>query len=168
MKIISRRLRDRRLRVGLTITATVTFVLVAAVMGGIEWAFASLGMIVLIGMIGISIYTLAKIVWRSDKSLKGECPEHGSTSASAFDGDCLKNVTYSEPPEALPISKEDKRLIMKYVDEFFAKGLEQSREKPAEALPISEEDKRLIMKHVDDFFAKKLGQSEGKPSYLDS
>ncbi len=155
---------NRKQWLGLPILAAVALVFGAAAVGGIEWAFASLGVMVLMGMIGIVIYVLAKALRCSDTAVKVRCPTCGAPSATSFNGDDLKYVTYSKLAVAVPISEQDKRLIMKHVDEFFAKGLGQSREKPAIAIPISERDKRLIMEHVDEFFAKGLGQSEGRLS----
>ena len=152
---------NRSLWMGLLIPIAMT---VAGVVGGIEWVFASLGAMVLIGMAGIGIYILARALRHSDTSLKGVCTECDSTSAVSFDGDDLKQVTHSKPAEAIPISKQDKRLIMEHVDEFFANSREQSQEKPAEALSISEQDKRLLMEYVNDLFVKGLRQSEEKPS----
>ena len=163
MTIISRRLRDIRLRIGLPIAATVTLVLAAAAVGGIEWAFASLGMIVLIGMAGISVYTLTKALLRSDTSLESGCPECGRTSAQSFDGDDLRPVTYGELAEARPISEQDEMIIMEHIDEFFKIAQEQSQEKLTRAVPISEQDKRLIMRHIDELFEIGWEQSREKP-----
>lgn len=111
---------NRKLWMGLLIPITMT---VAGVVGGIEWVFASLGAMVLIGMAGISIYVLTKV-----------------------------RVTYSQSAEAGPISKKDERLIMEHIGELFEMGSEQSREKLAVASPISKKDKRLIMEHISELF----------------
>ncbi len=149
---------NRKLWTGLLIPIVMT---VAGIVGGIEWVFASLGAMVLIGMAAIGIYVLIKVLQRSDTSLKGGCPECSSTSTAAFNGKDLKYATYSKLAEARPISKKDKRLIMEHIDELFEIGRGESREKSAEARTISKEDKRLLMAHVDEFFAKGLGQSRG-------
>ncbi|MFC1957755.1 hypothetical protein ACFLX0_02955 [Chloroflexota bacterium] len=152
---------DRILWTGLLIPIAMT---VAGVVGGIEWAFASLGAIVLIGMIGIGIYVLAKALQHSAASLKAVYLECNSTSDVSFGGDDLKHVTYSKSANTRPISKKDKRLIMEHIDELFEMGREQSQGKPAEAKPISEEDKRLIMEHIDELFEMGREQSQGKPA----
>ena len=136
----------------------------SAVAGGIEWALASLGAMVLIGMTGAGIYTLAKVLRHSDTSVKGGRPEGGGASTASFDGIDSKHVTDSKPAEVRPISEEDKRLIMEHVDELFVIGGRQSVAEPAEARPISEEDKRLIMEHVDELFAVGGRQSAAEPA----
>ena len=138
-----------KLWTGLLIPIVMT---VAGVVGGLEWAFASLGAMVLIGMAGIGIYVLAKALRRSYTSLKGRGPECDSTAVAFFNGDDSKHVTYSKPAVAVPISKQDKRLIMEHIDEIFKIAQEQSLEKSAEVRPISKQDKRLIMTHIDKLF----------------
>ena len=69
----------------------------------VEWALASLGAMVLAGIIGISICALTKVL-RYSKSVKG----------MHF--------------KAVPISKEEKRLIMEHIDELFKTDREQSQE----------------------------------------
>lgn len=136
----------------------------SAVAGGIEWALASLGAMVLIGMTGAGIYALAKVLRRAATSVRGGCPEGGGASTASFDGIDSKHVTDSKPAEAGPISEEDERLIMEHVDELFVIGGRQSVAEPAEARPINEEDERLIMKYVDELFEIGGEQSLGKPS----
>ena len=155
---------NRKLWAGLLVLLAVALVSSAAAVGGIEWALASLGAMVLIGMIGISIYVLIKVLRYSNKSLKGGRLEYNSTSAVFCDGDDFKCVTCNEPVEGAPISKEDKRLIMQHIDELFTKDLEQSQERPAEGAPISKEDKRLIMQHIDELLIKEPEQSQEKPA----
>ena len=120
----------RKLWVGLLILAAFAFVIGAVVMYGIEGGLASLGTMVLIGMTGIGTYVLAKALRRSDTSLKGGCLECGSTPAMFLDSDDLKHVTCNKPTEAGPVTEADKRLIMKHIDELFAKGGEQGSEMP--------------------------------------
>ncbi|MFC2072213.1 hypothetical protein ACFLUU_05830 [Chloroflexota bacterium] len=139
-----------KLWVGFLIPVAMT---VAGVVGGLEWAFASLGAMVLIGTAGISIYILVKALQRLDICFMGGCPKCDSMSAVSFDSDGLK--------EAELITKEDGIIIMEHVNELFAIGQQRSQEKPAEARPISKADKRLLMAHVDEFFAKGLEQSRG-------
>ncbi len=118
---------NRKLWMGLLIPITMT---VAGVVGGIEWVFASLGAMVLIGMAGIGIYVLVKA-----------------------------QVTYSKLAGVRLISKKDKRLIMEHIGELFEMGGEQSLEKLAEARLISKKDKRLIMEHVGELFETGWEQS---------
>ena len=155
---------NRKRWVGLLILAAVALVVATGVVDGVKWAFASLGMIVLIGMTGICIYTLAKVLRHSDTSPKVDRLECDNTSAASFDGDDLKHVTYNKPIEAGPISKQDKKIVMEHVDELFKITREQGQENPAEAGRISKQDKKIIMAHVDELFAKGLGQSEVQPS----
>jgi len=155
---------NRKRWLGSLILAVVAPIFGAAVAGGIEWALAALGAMVLIGMTGAGIYALAKGLRHSDTSVKGGCLECGSASTASFDGIDSKHVTDSKPAEARPISEEDKRLIMEHIDELFAVDGRQSVAEPAEARPISEEDERLIMEHVDELFAMGGEQSLGKPS----
>lgn len=150
---------NKKLRLGLLIFTAVALFISAAVVGGVEWALASLGAMALVGIIGISIYVLTK-VRRYSKSLKGGCLEFNSTSATSCDSEDFKYVTYNKPAEAKPITKKDKRLIVNRIDEFFDISQEQSEEKPAEAEPISKEDKRLIMAHIDKFFKTNWEQNQ--------
>ena len=131
------RILDRRIWVGLSILAAVALVSSAAVLGGIEWAFASLGALVLIGIIGIGINTLVKTLGYS----------------ASFNGNDLQYAAYSKLAKAGPVSKVDKRIIMKHIDGLFSMGQEQSVKKLAKAEPISKEDKRIIMRHIDELFS---------------
>lgn len=142
----------RKLWPGLVILAAFALVTSAAVVGGIEGVLAALGAIVLIGIAGAGIYVIVKVLWLSGKSPRGGCLEYGRTSAASFYGDGFKYAVRNGLVEAAPISEEDKRLIMKHIDELFAEDLKQSREKPAEATPISEQDKKLIMEQIDTLF----------------
>jgi len=150
-------LLNRKQWVTLLILGAVALIVATGAVGGIKWAFASLGMIVLIGIPGICIYTLAKVLRHSDTSNRLEC---GNTSAASFDGDDLKHATDNKPIEAKPISKQDKKEIMAHVDELFQIADEQGTENSVEAKPISKQDKKEIMEHVGELFAKGLGQSE--------
>ena len=150
---------DRKLWAGLLILAAIAIVSSAAVFGGIEWALAALGAMTLIGMIGISIYVLTRVL-RYSKSLKGGRLDYGSTPAGFCGGHDSKRLTYNNPPKAAPISEEDKRLIMEHINELFEIAQEQSEEKPARAKPISKEDKRLIMAHIDKLFKTDWEQSQ--------
>ena len=151
---------NRKRWVGLLILAAVALVVATGAVDGIKWAFASLGMIVLIGMTGICIYTLAKVLRHSDTSPKVDRLECDNTSAASFDGDDLKHVTYNKPIEAGRIGKQDKGIIMAHVDELFKITREQGQENPAEAGPISKQDKKIIMEHVDELF--KITQEQGQ------
>ncbi|MFC1864707.1 hypothetical protein ACFLYG_02640 [Chloroflexota bacterium] len=152
---------NRKLWTGLLIPITMT---VAGVVGGIEWAFASLGAMVLIGMAGIGIYVLAKTLQRSDTLLKSVCPDCDSTSAVSFGGDDLKQVTYSKSAGVKLISKKDKRLIMEHVGELFEIGRDENGEKPAAVVPINKEDKRLIMEHIGELFEIGRDENGEKPA----
>jgi len=151
---------NRKRWVGLLILAAVALVVTTGAVNGIKWAFASLGMIVLIGMTGICIYTLVKVLRHSDTSPKVDRLECGNTSAASFDGDDLKHVTYNKPIEAGSISKKDERIIMAHVDELFKITQEQGQENPAEVKPISKQDKKEIMVHIDELF--KITQEQGQ------
>ena len=150
---------NKKLWLGLLILTAVALFTSAAVVGGVEWALASLGAMVLAGMIGISICALTKVL-RYSKSVKGGRLEYGNTSAGFCDGYDSKRLTYNKPAKAAPISKEDKRLIIEHIDELFEIGQEQSGEKLLKAGPISKEDKRLIMVHIDKLFKTDLEQSQ--------
>lgn len=151
---------NKKLWLGLLILTAVALFTSAAVVGGVEWALASLGAMVLIGIAGISIYVLTKVLRYSSKSLKGGRLEYGSTSAGFCDGYDSKRLTYNKPAEAELISKQDKTLIMEHIDELFAIGREQSGEKLLKAGSISKEDKRLIMVHIDKLFKTDWEQSQ--------
>ncbi len=133
-----------KLGVGLLIPAAIAF---AAIAGGIEWAFASLGMMVLISIVGTGIYLLAKALRYSGIPLD----------------DDLKYVTCSQLAKARPVSAKDKRLIIEHIDELFVKGQELTRKKLVEVGVISAKDKRLIMKHIDELFAESREQTSEKP-----
>ncbi len=150
---------NKKLWLGLLILAAIALLTSAAVFGGIEWALASLGALVLIGMISISIYVLTKVL-RYSKSVKGGRLQYENTSAISFGGDDLKHVTYSKSAEAKLISEKDKRLIMEHIDELFEIAQEQSGEKILKEGPISKEDKRLIMAHIDKLFKTDWEQSQ--------
>ncbi len=123
---------NRKLWMGLLIPITMT---IAGVVGGIEWVFASLGAMVLIGMAGIGIYFLAKV-----------------------------HVTCSRYVAARLISNKDKRLIMEHIGELFEMSRKQSLEKSVEASPITNKDKRLIMEHIGELFETSWEQSLEKLS----
>ncbi len=142
---------NSKLWVGLPI-AVVAVSVGAAVVGGIEWAFASLGAMVLVGIAGIIIYVSVKALQRSGILFMGGVRKFGIKSDLSLDDNELVGVR--------PISKEDKRLIMAHIDRFFETGREQSREVVhAEVRPVSEKDKRLIMAHIDKFFETGWEQS---------
>lgn len=151
---------NRKLRVGLFILGVVALISSAAVFGGIEWALASLGVITLTGMAAAGIYIAIKVMrYSRHKSIYDGCLEYSSTSA-VNGGDGSEYVTGRASAKVSPISKVDKRLIMKHIDELFKVAREQSKEKPVEAAPISEEDKRLIMAHIDKLFKTDWEQSQ--------
>lgn len=136
----------------------------AAAAGGVELALASLGAMVLIGIIGISIYALVKLLRHSGKLVNGGYPACAGASVASFNGNDLKHFTDGKPNEAGLITEEDKRLIMEHIGELFAIGSEQNVKESVEAGLITEEDKRLIMKHVEELFEIGGGQSLGRPS----
>lgn len=147
---------SKKLWVSLLILAAIALVSGAAVAGGIEWALASLGALVLIGMIGIGIYVWRKVLRYSSRSFPDGCLEYGNMSATFFGGD-------NKPAKVTPISQKDKRLIMKHIDELFTKDLQQGQERPAEGASISREDKRLIMAHIDELF--KTGWEQNQETF---
>ena len=150
---------DRKLWAGLLILAAVSLISSAAVFGGIEWALASLGAMALIGMIVTGICIAIRISKYSYKPVFEEFINYESMSY-AWDDNDLAYVTAETTEVAAPISKKDKRLMMKHIDELFEIAQEQSEEKPAEAEPISNEDKRLIMVHIDKLFETDWEQSQ--------
>jgi len=78
----------------------------------------------------------------------------------AFGKPTAKPVPVPVPPEEIepgPITRRDKRMIMKHIDELFTTGAEhavQGPAAPAEAGPITEEDQALIVKHIDELFTR--------------
>jgi hypothetical protein len=151
---------NRKLWVGLFILGVVALISSAAVFGGIEWALASLGMITLTGIAGTGIYIAIKVMrYSRHRSIYDGRLEYSSISAVNEGGGSEYIAGYASA-EVSPIGKEDKRLIMKHIDELFEITREQSKEKPVEAAPISEEDKRLIMAHIDKLFKTDWEQSQ--------
>jgi hypothetical protein len=143
----------------LLILAAVTLFTGAAIAGGVEWAFASLGAMVLIGMLAGIICVLVKIL-RYSKSVKVSHLEHGNTSTAIHSGNSFQPVVRNKPAERIRIGEEDKRLIMEHIDELFKIEQEKSREKSLEAGPITKEDKKLIMAHIDNLFKIDWEQSQ--------
>lgn len=148
---------SKKLWVGLLTLAAIALVSGATVVGGIEWALASLGALVLIGMIGIGVYVLTKVLRYSSRSFPDGYLEYGNMSTTSSGGD-------NKPVKVTPISQKDKKLIMKHIDELFTKDLQQGQERPAKGAPISREDKRLIMAHIDQLFETGWEQSQSKLS----
>ena len=153
---------NRKLWAGLLVLSAVTSVTSAAIVGGIEWALASLGVIGLIGMTCIGICIAINVSRYSGKLRENERLKYDSLPAANSDGNTFKGADHNSSVKAAIISEEDKSLIIKHIDELFIKDPEQNWEIPAEAAPISKEDKRLIMKHIDELFAKGFEQNEGK------
>ena len=151
-----------RLRVGLPILAAVAFVTWAAVAHGIVGGFASLGALLVIGMAGVGIYGLSKILRRSNISSEGRYLRHGITSALSFDNNGLKHSTCGKPTGTGLITEADKKLIMVHINELFMKDKEQSDKRSAEVGPITKADKKLIMAHIDELFVKDGEQTEEK------
>jgi len=161
MKII-----NRKLWTGLLVLSAVTSVTSAAIVGGIEWALASLGVMGLIGMTCIGICIAINVSRYSGKSLEVERLKHDSAPAANGDGNTFKVADHNSSVEAAIISEEDKRLIIKHIDELFMKDPEQNQEVPAEAAPVSKEDKRLIMTHIDELYTEELEESQETPVEL--
>ena len=159
MKII-----NRKLWTGLLVLSAVTSVTSAAIVGGIEWALASLGVMGLIGMTCIGICIAINVSRYSGKLRENERLKHDNAPAANSDGNTFKGADHNSSVEAAIISEEDKRLIMKHIEEFFTEGLEEGQETPVELSPVSEKDKKLIMAHIDELFKTGWEQSESKLS----
>ena len=128
----------------LLILAAVALVTSAAVLGGIEWALASLGALVFIGIGGIGIHTLFKVIQYSRLSFNVRWLENG------YPPNQIANVG--------PVSKKDKRIIMRHVDELFSAGFEQGEERLIRTRPVDKKDKKIIMRNIDGLFAIGQGQ----------
>ena len=158
------RILNKKLWTGLLILSAVTFVTSAAIVGGIEWALASLGVIGLIGMTCIGICIAINVSRYSGKLRENERLKHDGAPAANSDGNTFKVADHNSSVKAAIISEEDKSLIIKHIDELFIKDPEQNWEIPAEAAPISKEDKKLIMAHIDELFKTGWEQSGSKLS----
>ena len=135
---------------GLLGLAVIALISGGAAVYGVQGAFASLGMMVLMGMTGAGGYVLAKAFRHSETLVRAGCLER-TKSAVAFEGG-LKYASCSRSATAKPGILENGRLIMQHAEEFPENGGERNREESAEAMPISQEDKRLIMEHIDELF----------------
>jgi len=158
MKII-----NRKLWTGLLVLSAVTSVTSAAIVGGIEWALASLGVMGLISMTCIGICIAINVSRYSGKLRENERLKYDSPPAANSDGNTFKVADHNSSVKAAIISEEDKSLIIKHIDELFIKDPEQNWEIPAEATTISKEDKRLIMKHIDELYTEGLEESQEAP-----
>jgi hypothetical protein len=155
---------NRKLWTGLLVLSAVTFVTSAAIVGGIEWALASLGVIGLISMTCIGICIAINVSRYSGKLLEVERLKHDSAPAAPCDINAIECADHNSSVKAAIISEEDKRLIMKHIDELYTEEPEEKRETPVELSPVSEKDKKLIMAHIDELFKTGWEQSERKLS----
>ena len=69
----------------------------------------------------------------------------------AFGKPTAKPVPVTVPPQEIepgPITRRDKRMIIKHIDELFAMGADGGVQGP-----ITKQDQALIVKHIDELFA---------------
>ncbi len=122
---------NRKLWTGSVVLASVALISAAAVAGGFELAMVALGALTLAGMIGAGIYVFMRVK-RYSKA--------------------LRVASLGSDAGARPISNQDKRSIIKHLNELFEIEREQSEKELVGVKPITGKDKRLIVANIDEFF----------------
>jgi hypothetical protein len=170
MKVI-----NRKIRIGFITLTCISLVTTAAVLGGIEWAFAALGAFVLIGMCGVFSHILFKVFRYSRLPLKDESLESiyfprktaQERPVNIWDKrrilrhiDEVFTMDGEESTGTSPLTNKDKKIIMRNIDEMFSTGQDQELNRPEKSVPITLEDKKMIMRNIEELFVIDTEHSE--------
>jgi hypothetical protein len=170
MKVI-----NKKIRIGFITLTCIILVTAAAVLGGIEWAFAVLGAFVIIGMCGVFSYLLFRIYRYSrlplkDGSLESIYFPHKTAQerpVNTWDKRRILRhihelfITDSEESAGRsPLTNKDKKIIMKNIDEIYSIGQSRKLDRHEKSAPISLEDKKIIMKNIEELFVIDTEHSE--------
>lgn len=170
MKIV-----NKKFRIGFVTLTGITLITIAAILGGIEWAFAALGASVLAGIGALCFYVLFKAYRYSRLPLNDV-----SLERLYFPGKAVKvrpvniwdkriilshiNELFTMDSEKTtgikPVTKKDKKLIMREIDSIFSTEYEKSEKRPRKPATITLKDKRMIMSNIDKLFTIDTGHIE--------
>lgn len=169
------KLINRKIRIGSAILTCIALITAAAVLGGIEWAFAVLGALVLTGICGIFSYVLFKIHRYSKLPLKDESLESLYFPGKAVQErpvniwdkmrilrhiDDLFITDSKETDGTIRISSKDKKIIMRNIDGIFSARQAREINRPEKSTPVSLKDKQMIMKNIEELFVIDAEHSE--------
>jgi hypothetical protein len=170
MKIVK-----RKLRFGFITLTGITVITTAAILGGIEWAFAALGAFVIAGTGALCFYVLFKAYRYSRLPLKDVTLENiyfpGKTvkvkPVNIWDKRVIlrhiNDLFTTEGEEVTgtnPVTKKDKKLIMREIDSIFGAEYEKNAKRAGKPAPITLKDKKMIMSNIEELFTIDTEHSE--------
>ena len=122
--------KNRKIIAILIASLTVMLITGGAVFYGFQGVLAALGLLFLLVSVGVGVYIVRK---------------------ARLYANIVKQANWIKNIEVTPVSKDDKKWIMKYLDEYLKMKEELSA--PAETV-MTNNDKKEIMNHLDEFMMK--------------